>query len=262
GEIVLEKLIDMVIHTAIEQTGAERGVLILAEAGEPRIVAQATIGDGALLLGNEPISANALAESVLCQVLRTGESLCLDDAAAEPGFATDPYIRQHGVRSILCMPLMSQAKLTGALYLENNLSAGVFSPARIAVLRLVVSQAAISLENARLYRDAAEGEAKIRRLVDANIIGIIVWSAGGEIAEANDAFLRMVGYEHDDLISRRVRWQDITPPECLEESKQALATAIRTGRSQPFEKEYIRKDGSRVPVIVGLAAFAAGQREG
>lgn len=262
GEIVLEKLIDMVMHTAIEQAGAERGVLILAEAGEPRIVAQATIGDGALLLGNEPISANALAESVLCQVLRTGESLCLDDAAAEPGFATDPYIRQHGVRSILCMPLMSQAKLTGALYLENNLSAGVFSPARIAVLRLVVSQAAISLENARLYRDAAEGEAKIRRLVDANIIGIIVWSAGGEIAEANDAFLRMVGYEHDDLISRRVRWQDITPPECLEESKQALATAIRTGRAQPFEKEYIRKDGSRVPVIVGLAAFAAGQREG
>ncbi|WP_121324109.1 GAF domain-containing protein, partial [Pseudomonas aeruginosa] len=154
-------------------------------------------GDKAMLLCNEPISAAALAETVLYQVLRTGESLCLEDAMVDPGFTTDPYVRQHGARSILCMPLMNQAKLTGALYLENNLSAGVFSAARIAVLRLLASQAAISLENARLYRDAAEREAKIRRLVDANIIGIIVWSAGGEIAEANDAFLRMVGYERD-----------------------------------------------------------------
>ncbi|CDF85698.1 PAS domain S-box [Pseudomonas knackmussii B13] len=262
GEIVLEKLIDMVMRTAIEQAGAERGVLVLAEAGEPRIAALATVGDGAMLLCNEPISAAALAETVLYQVLRTGESLCLEDAMAEPAFTTDPYVRQHGARSILCMPLMNQAKLTGALYLENNLSAGVFSPARIAVLRLLASQAAISLENARLYRDAAEREAKIRRLVDANIIGIIVWSAGGEIAEANDAFLRMVGYERDDLLSGRVRWHDMTPPESLALSQAHLATAIRTGHAQPFEKEYIRKDGSRVPVIVGLAAFEASLQEG
>ncbi|HBO1226629.1 TPA: AAA family ATPase [Pseudomonas aeruginosa] len=262
GEIVLEKLIDMVMRTAIEQAGAERGVLVLAEAGEPRIAAQATVGDGAMRLCNEPISAAALAETVLYQVLRTGESLCLEDAMADPGLTTDSYVRQHGARSILCMPLMNQAKLTGALYLENNLSAGVFSPARIAVLRLLASQAAISLENARLYRDAAEREAKIRRLVDANIIGIIVWSAGGKIAEANDAFLRMVGYERDDLLSGRVRWHDITPPESLALSRAHLATAMRTGRAQPFEKEYIRKDGSRVPVIVGLAAFEASLQEG
>lgn len=270
GEIVLEKLIDMVMRTAIEQAGAERGVLVLAEAGQPRIAALATVGDGdgdgdgdgAMLLCNEPISATALAETVLYQVLRTGESLCLEDAMVDPGFITDLYVRQHSARSILCMPLLNQGKLTGALYLENNLSAGVFSPARIAVLRLLASQAAISLENARLYRDAAEREAKIRRLVDANIIGIIVWSAGGEIAEANDAFLRMVGYERDDLLSGRVRWRDLTSPESLALSQAHLATAIRTGHAQPFEKEYIRKDGSRVPVIVGLAAFETSLQEG
>lgn len=262
GEIVLEKLIDMVMRTAIEQAGAERGVLVLAEANEPRIAAQATVGDGTMLLCSEPIRADMLAETVLYQVLRTGESLCLDDAMIDSAFTADPYVRQHRARSILCMPLMNQAKLIGALYLENNLSAGVFSPSRIAVLRLLASQAAISLENARLYRDAAEREAKIRRLVDANIIGIIVWSAGGEIAEANDAFLRMVGYEREDLLSGRVRWHDLTPPESLSLSREHLATAIRTGRAQPFEKEYIRKDGSRVPVIVGLAAFEASLQEG
>ncbi|MGF6488079.1 trifunctional serine/threonine-protein kinase/ATP-binding protein/sensor histidine kinase [Pseudomonas frederiksbergensis] len=262
GEIVLDRLIEMVMRTAIEQAGAEHGLLILTEGEAPYIAARTSVGDDTTLLCNEPVSAAMLAESVLYQTLRTGENLCLDDAVADPAFAADPYIHQRGARSILCLPLMNQARVAGALYLENNLSAGVFSPARIAVLRLVASQAAISLDNARLYRDVAEREAKIRRLVDANIIGIIVWSVEGEIIEANDAFLRMVGYERDDLVLRRVHWRDMTPPPLRTESEAALATAIRTGRAQPFEKEYIRKDGSRLPVIVGLAAFEASQQQG
>nr|WP_294974876.1 ATP-binding sensor histidine kinase [uncultured Pseudomonas sp.] len=259
--IVLDKLIDRVMRTAIEQAGAERGVLVLSEAGEPRIAAQATVG-GATLLCNEPVSAVGLAETLLYQVLRTGESLCLDDAMSEPAFAVDPYVRQHGVRSVLCMPLANQARLSGALYLENNLSAGVFSPARIAVLRLLASQAAISLENARLYRDLAAREAKIRRLVDSNIIGIVLWSAEGRILEANDAFLRMLGYQRGELPAGCVHWQDLTPPEQHAQSRETLATAVRSGCTRPLEKEYIRKDGSRVPVIVGLAGFEGGQREG
>jgi PAS domain S-box-containing protein len=262
GEIVLDRLIEMIMRTAIEQAGAELGLLILTEAETPYLAAQIRVGDDRARLCNEPVSATALAETVLYQTLRTGENLCLDDAVADPAFAADLYIHQHGCRSILCLPLMNQGRIAGALYLQNNLSAGVFSPARIAVLRLVASQAAISLDNARLYRNVAEREAKIRRLVDANIIGIIVWSIEGEIIEANDAFLRMVGYARDDLLSRRVHWRDMTPPPLRAESEAALATAIRTGRAQPFEKEYIRKDGSRLPVIVGLAAFEASQQQG
>jgi GAF domain-containing protein len=98
-----------------------------------------------------------------------------------------------GPRSILCLPLLHQAKLLGVLYLENNLAPRVFAPARIAVLKLLASQAAISLENASLYRDVAEREAKIRRLVDANIIGIFIREDEGRILEANGAFLCMVG---------------------------------------------------------------------
>jgi PAS domain S-box-containing protein len=157
---------------------------------------------------------------------------------------------------------MKQAKLTGALYLENSLTARVFSPARIAVLKLLASQAAISLENARLYRDLAEREGKIRRLVDANIIGIIVWNAGGEILEANDAFLRMVGYEREDLVSGRVHWRDLTPPEWREGDDRALAEIEATGRAQPFEKEFFRRDGSRVPVLIGVASFEVGENQG
>ena len=115
--------------------------------------------------------------------------------------------------------MINQGKLIGVLYLENNLAPRVFAPARIAVLKLLASQAAISLENTRLYRDLAEREAKIRRLVDANIIGIFIWDFEGRILEANDAFLRMIGYDREDLAAGRLRWTDLTPPEWLERDR-------------------------------------------
>nr|BFE97460.1 hypothetical protein GCM10020185_79960 [Pseudomonas brassicacearum subsp. brassicacearum] len=113
-----------------------------------------------------------------------------------------------------------------------------------------------------MYREVAEREAKIRRLVDANIIGILVWNADGEIIEANDAFLRMLGYERADLASGHLRWADLTVPEFRELSERRLAHALLTGHARPYEKEYLRKDGSRLPVIVGLAKFEVGSREG
>ena len=263
GDIVLEKLIEMVMRTAIKQAGAERGLLILSDGGEQRIAAEATTeGDAThVQLRDVPVSAAALPESVLYQVQRTRESVILDDAATNPQFATDTYIAQHRARSILCLPLMNQARLTGALYLENNLTTRVFTPTRIAVLRLVASQAAIALEIAGLYRNLAEREAKIRRLVDANIIGIALWNADGDIVEANDAFLHTVGYEREDLVAGRVRWRDLTPPEWTQISERALRGIRETGRAQPFEKEYVRKDGSRVPVMIGSAAFEASDKE-
>ena len=151
-------------------------------------------------LCDEAVAGAALPELVLHYVLRTRQSVVLDDASAEAAFAADPYILQHGARSLLSLPLLNQAKLIGVLYLENNLAPRVFTPARIAVLKLLASQAAVALENTRLYRDLEEREAKIRRLVEANIIGIFIFSLDGRIIEANDAFLQMVGYDREDLI--------------------------------------------------------------
>jgi len=254
----------MVMRTALEQAGAERGLLILPDGGAQRIAAVAMTGGEAprVQLRDMPASSSVLPESVLYHVLRTKESVILDDAAADATFAADPYIREHRTRSMLCMPLMNRAKLIGALYLENNLITRAFAPARISVLRLLASQAATSLENTRLYRDLAERESRIRRLVDANIVGILVWGANGDVLEANDAFLRMVGYERKDLISGRVRWTDLTPPEWRESTELALAQMAVTGQLPPMEKEYIRKDGSRVPVMVARAAFDASGKEG
>ena len=264
SEIVLERLLDTLMRTAIEQAGAERGLLIAPRGMEQRIAAEATTpGDTVkVLLRDEPVTA-ALPELILHYVVRTREAVLLDDAAAENPFAADPYLHQHQARSILCLPLINQSKLIGVLYLENNLAPHVFTPTRLSVLKLLASQAAISLENTRLYREGVEREAKIRRLVDANIIGIIIWGAEGQIIEANDAFLRMVGQDREDLVAGRLRWTDLTPPEWRKRHEQVWTPEIKmTGILQPYEKEYFRKDGSRLPVLVGAASFDERGKQG
>ena len=264
GEMLVDKLIDRLMRTAIEQAGAERGLLILSQGTEPRIEAEATTsGDTVMVqLRQVLVTAAVLPESVLHYVLRTRECAILDDASAEPPFATDPYVIERQARSILCLPLINQAKLVGVLYLENTLAPHVFAPARIAVLKLLASQAAIALENARLYRDLSEREAKIRRLVEANVIGITIWQ-GGQILEANEAFLRIVGYDREDLEGGRLRWTDLTPPEWLEYQERVWIPELkRVGTVQPFEKEYFRKDGERVPVLIGMAAFDEQREQG
>jgi PAS domain S-box-containing protein len=264
GEIVLEKLIDRLMRTAIEHAGAERGLLILPRRGEQWIEAEATTSGDAVIvhLKEASVAEAAVPESIIHYVVRTRESVILDDASAQPPFSADTYIRQQHARSILCLPLINQGKLIGLLYLENNLTPHVFTPTRMAVLKLLASQAAISLENTRLYRDLEEREARIRRFVDANIVGIFIWNLEGQIIEANEAFLQMVGYSREDLTLGRLRWRDLTPANWQDRDERAIAELKATGILQPFEKEYFRKDGDRVPVLIGAAIFEGSENEG
>ena len=252
GEIVLEKLIDTLLRTALEHAGAERGLLILPRGAELRVQAEATTGGSSvtLELRDAPLSSAELPEAVIQYSARTQENVMLDDASARGSFCNDEYIRRAHARSVLCLPLVKQGRLIAVLYLENNLAANVFTPAKIAVLNVLVSAAAISLENSRLYRDLQEREAKIRRLVDANIVGVLISNREGQILEANDAFLQMVRYAHDDVTSGRLRWPELTPPEWQAISAQSEAQLRASGTCAIFEKEYLRSDGSRVPVLI------------
>jgi PAS domain S-box-containing protein len=257
GEIVLGELIKTLLRIAIEHAGAERGLLILFPGDEPRVAAEATTGRGQVevTLRQTAASPAELPESVLHTVIRTRQSVILDDASAQNPFPADEYILKKHARSVLCLPLVKQAKLIGVLYLENNLASHVFTSSRISVLELLASQAAISLENARLYSDLQEREARIRRLVDSNIIGVVIWDVQGRIVDANQAFLDMVGYGREDLVSGRLRWTELTPAEWRDADEQIIAELKAVGTLQPREKEYLRKDGSRVPVLVARALF-------
>jgi len=263
GEIVLENLVDALLRTAIEHAGAERGLLILPRGAELRIQAEATTGGSsvAVALRDAPISSAELPESVVQYAARTQESVILDDASTRGSFSNDEYIRRAHARSILCLPLVKQGRLIAVLYLENNLAANVFTPARIAVLNVLVSAAAISLENSRLYRELQEREAKIRRLVDANIVGVLISNLEGQILEANDAFLQMVRYTHDHLTSGRLRWTELTPPEWQAVTERAVTQLRASGTCEMFEKEYFRSDGSRVPVLVAATVIGDARSE-
>ncbi|KWC91608.1 ATP-binding sensor histidine kinase [Burkholderia cepacia] len=266
SEIVPEKVIDTFMKAALTHSGADRGLLILASGdGDVGIRADATVGDDGVTVVQEssPLDASRLPIATINYVLRTRETVSSHDASKEPICASDPYTIAQHVRSILCMPLVRGDELTGVLYLESRLATGVFAPSRLAALGVLASQVAISLQNARLYRELSEREARIRRLVDANIIGIFIYALDGTIVEANSALLDLIGYSRDELERGQLNWRSLTPPEWIEADLRIHEPTLRaTGVLAPIEKEYFRRDGSRAPVLVGAAMFSSSGQDG
>jgi PAS domain S-box-containing protein len=236
--------------------------LVLPQKDGYRIEAEAWASGDNVALRQGPIAGPAAPEALIRYVIRTQKSVIIDDASRPNLFSEDAYFSSRQPRSVFCLPLLRQGTWGGLLYLENTLTSHVFTPDRTALLELLASQAAISLENTRLYGDLQEREAKVRRLVDSNIIGIFLWDLAGGIIEANEAFLQMVQHGRDDLVSGRVRWTELTPEEWHDRDERAVAELAATGTIQPYEKEYLRKDGSRVPVLIGAAAFGEGRDQG
>ena len=176
--------------------------------------------------------------------------------------------KREGHRTTLATPLLREGAPIGVI-LIRRWEVRPFNDKQIALLETFAGQAVIAIENVRLFeaerertlalvhanRDLAEREAKIRRLVEANIIGIFIWDVDGRIIEANDSFLDLVQYNREDLVSGRVRWTDLTPEEWQDDTARRVAEVMSTGAAQPREKEYFRRDGSRVPVLIGGAAL-------
>ena len=165
GEIELDALLEKLMRIAIENAGAERGSLILEQDGEPLVYAEGTAATTAVRAPSAvPAgSTSSVAATVVNYVRRTSQSVVLADAPSDDRFATDPYIVRHRPRSILCAPVLHQGRLIGVFYLENNMAVGAFTPDRIQVMQLLSSQAAIALENARLYDEMRREVAQRRQ---------------------------------------------------------------------------------------------------
>jgi predicted ATPase/signal transduction histidine kinase len=227
GEIILEKLIDILMRTAVEHAGAERGVLVLPHGNQYRIEAEAaTTGDSIVVRVPEiPAADAAVPDSLVHYVARTHESLIIEDASAENSFSADPYFRQQQARSILCLPLTNQGKLVAVLYLENNLAPGIFTPARMTVLKLLAAQAAISLENTRLYRDLEKREAALQQ-AQAELAHVSRLTTMGELAAsiAHEVNQPLAGVVTN--ASASLRYLDWDTPN-LAESKKATRAILR-----------------------------------
>jgi signal transduction histidine kinase len=166
SELVLHTLIETLMRIAVEHAGAQRALLILLRAKEPRIEAEAvcTHDTVKVSLRDAVVTPADLPQFALYHVLRTREPVVLDDASANTSYSEDEYVRRRGSRSVLCLPIVKQTRLVGVLYLENQLRPRAFMSDRVALLKLLASQAAISLENARLYTDLYRDNCERKRI--------------------------------------------------------------------------------------------------
>jgi PAS domain S-box-containing protein len=179
-------------------------------------------------------------------VARTKEAVVLDDATREGRFTTDPYVIANQPKSILCTPLINQGQLLGLLYLENNLTAAAFTPDRLEVLQLLSAQAAVSIENARLYTGMAENERKYRTLFEDSRDAIFISSPAGHLIDINQALLDLFGYTRAEILRLDVRTFYVDPADRLR-FQQAIEGA---GSVRDFEVRFKKKDGSVVDCLM------------
>ena len=166
GEILLDKLLSSLMKILIENAGAQRGYLILSSQEQLLIEAEGTT-DGASVTVLQSIlveNCQELSSAIVNYVARTQESVVLDDAVKEGQFTNDSYIQKHQPKSILCVPLINQSQIVSIVYLENNLTAGAFTPERVELLKVLSGQAAISIQNSKLYTEVRESEKRLAQL--------------------------------------------------------------------------------------------------
>src|SRR6201991_1055782 len=210
-----------------------------------------------------PCEPGALDTGPYCDtVMKTGQPLLIPNALENEAWKANPHVRL-GIISYLGVPIdWPNGRIFGTICVRDH-KRNEYSEAYLKLLLYFRDMLQADLKSlARLHGEIEEREAKIRRLVDSNIIGIFIWDFDGRILEANDEFPRMVSYDREDLVSGRIRWADLTPPDWRDRNNTRIEQQKGGGRFEPFEKEYTRKDGSRVPVLIGGATFEGGGNQG
>lgn len=155
GEIELDRLLKTFVNLSLENAGAERGCLILKDSKDNRLYIEATgtVDSPIEVMTSIPVSGNdTISTLIVSYVNKTGEDVVLDDASIDERFSNDPYIIENRPKSILCAPIRRKGIISGIIYLENNLTTRAFTPQRVQLLQILASQAAISIENARLVK--------------------------------------------------------------------------------------------------------------
>ena len=217
AEIVLEELLRKLMRIALENAGAQRGCFLREEEGRLVVAAEGDVDSGEIrvLQPTPPEPVKSLSMAVVHYVQKTGEAVVVGNAGSDGRFSGDPYIRAVCPKSILCVPVVNQGKFGGLLYLENNLAANAFTADRIEVMRILCSQAAISLENARLYNDMKQ-EAGRRQQAEEMLRSIMEGTAS---VTGDDFFRSLVRHLASAL---QVRWAFVA--ECRNtETARSLA---------------------------------------
>jgi PAS domain S-box-containing protein len=253
SEMVLSKLIEKLMRIAVEHAGAERSLLILLRGDEPQIEAEASVGHGTVevTVRQALITPDDIPQSALQYVIRTRERVVLDDASAGNLYSQDEYMRAKRPRSVLCLPIVKQTKLIGALYLENNLTPRAFTSDRVAVLELLAAQAAISLENASLYSELQRSEAFLAHGQAISHTGGFGWNvSSGEIYWSEETY-KIFGYDRAVKPTRELGFQRVHPDD-IDRVRKTIGRASEARANLDSEHRLLMPDGS-VKYIHALA---------
>ncbi|MGE4400762.1 MAG: AAA family ATPase [Desulfobulbus sp.] len=261
-EIVLSNLATILMRTVLEHAGAQRGFLLCEHDGMPMVEAEAWV-DGANITIHQPEHIQEPNEmdlplSVLNYVLRSHEVVLVDDASSGQRFQNDPYISKTRPRSLLCLPILRQTRLIGILYLENNLVRGAFSKDRIVALEVLAAQAAISLENAELYKEREKVEAALRNseskyktLFDHSGAALMFIEEDMSISMVNKEFESLFGYRREE-VEGKLPWTElVATPDDLERmiSYHQLRRSNPGMAPQGYECRVRHRQGSVLDVV-------------
>jgi PAS domain S-box-containing protein len=214
SEIVPARLIETLMQLLVEASGAESGLLILSRKGQLFIEAEARTSSSGLnvtVLNSFPVqNFPQVPQAVLNFVQRSQQKVVIANAHETHAFSHDEYLRTQKPRSLLCVPIVRNRGLVGLIYLENRLVAGMFTTDKLTALEILASQAAISIDNARLYADLRREEEKLRATIESMADGLIVANTNAGISLINEAALKMVGLKtpEDGILHNRRQMAD------------------------------------------------------
>ncbi|MFT7687868.1 MAG: PAS domain S-box-containing protein [Candidatus Azotimanducaceae bacterium] len=197
GEIILSTLLERLMEVALENAGAHTASLILKDKDtlSLEISSRFTGSETEHQVQRLPLQhSKNLPTSIIQYVARTKEDIVLNDASTDDIFTNDEYLLSYKPKSVLCVPILSQSHLTGILYLENLNSTHTFTQDRIALLKLLAAQAAIAIENAKLYQQLKDSRNKYLSLYENAVEGIFEISLSGDVISLNPAARRLLGY--------------------------------------------------------------------
>jgi PAS domain S-box-containing protein len=245
SEIMLERLLQKIMHISLTSAGAQRGYLILETEGKLIIEASEDVRNNEnMVMQSMPLQeCNDICLSIVNYVHNIGKDVILGNALQDGPFTDDPYIISKQCKSILCTPIINKGKLSGILYMENNLSVDAFTPERLEILRFISAQAAISIENAKLFELATT----LENIQD----GYWEIDLAGNYTFFNNAVCQIHGYSKEELMGMNSR--QYTDKETAKKVFKAFNKVYKTGESlKRLDWQIIRKDGTKRYVEISI----------
>ncbi|MCL1465441.1 PAS domain S-box protein [Argonema galeatum] len=244
---LIAKTLEVEYCKVLELLPDGKAVFLRAGVGwQEGLVGHATVGTGM--------------DSQAGYTLLSNEPVIVEDLRTETRFSGPPLLHNHGVVSGLSLIIAGHNRPWGVLGAHAT-RLRKFTKDDINFFQAAANILAEAIQRQQAEEALRETEARYRRWIDSNAIGVAVTNFSGNISEVNDAFVEMVGYTREELLEGKVLWQDMTPPEYLALDEQAIQQLRISGVCTPFEKEFIRSDSSRIPVLVGITRLATDKED-